>query len=230
MTPREDPSGREGEREPLSVQVRFDRLPGSLRGAFVLRGADGDPHAIQFTDARVQRVPAGSSAAFPFEERVFDVAPTRDLFVPFEAPIGDLPPGWYTVEAAIRVDGGRARRHAGRRFCVPWPRADVRRGTLRVGEGVRVGRVDVRVERVEMNADSAAVVWSVAEGVDTGDLHAALRVDGGELEILPDAGRDRGETDRATVSYPVPRSARSLEVVVRGAGGAASAPVAVRGL
>jgi hypothetical protein len=228
---------RRGADAPIRVQARFERFPASLKGAFVLRGADGNPHTAQFDWGRVARVPSGPAKPIPVEERPFDVAPVRDLFVPFEVGVSDLEAGWYRLEASVRVDGGRAWLFPSRSFAIPWPRGDVRRGSFPVGKRVEIGDSAFVVDRVELAGDSASVVWRTeprtAEGPaeePAGD--AILLADGGALERLPleegsrlFASRVSGE--RRSVSYPMPRSARSAAVVVRLRSGGESEPVAI---
>src|SRR5438034_10410724 len=92
--------------EPIRVQTRFERFPASIKGAFVMAGADGNPHAVKIERAEVVRVPDGPSKPVPVEERAMDVAPARDLFVPFEVGVTDLEPGWHRVVWGVR--GGAA--------------------------------------------------------------------------------------------------------------------------
>jgi hypothetical protein len=144
---------------PVRVEPRFERLPTSIRGAFLLRGADGNPHAVRFEWARVARLPGGPAREVPVEDRVFDVAPTHDLFVPFETLLADLDPGWYAVRASVQVDGGRSYRFEGRPFAVPWPRDQVRRGTVVVDRTVEAGGLRFTIERVDLGGDCAVVAW-----------------------------------------------------------------------
>src|SRR5947207_3597363 len=117
------------ELDPIRIAIRFERFPAALRGAFVMRGADGDPHACRFDWARLERVPDGQAKAIATEDRIIDVIPTRDLFVPFEVPIIELGPAWYQVRCSVRVDGARSFEFGGRPFTVPWPRAEIRKGS-----------------------------------------------------------------------------------------------------
>jgi hypothetical protein len=226
---------RRGAEGPIRVQTRFERFPASLKGAFVIRGADGNPHAAQFEWGRVARVPSGPSKPIPMEDRQFDVAPTRDLFVPFEVGVSDLAPGWYRLEASVRVDRGRAWPFPSRSFAIPWPRGDVRRGSFPVGKRVRTGGSSFVVDRVELAGDSASVVWRTEsqsaeeqEGGPPGD--AILMADGAALELLPpeEGSRlfvSRASGERRTVSYPMPRAARAAAVVVRLRSGDESEPI-----
>jgi hypothetical protein len=226
---------RRGADAPIRVQTRFERFPASLKGAFVLRGADGNPHAAQFEWGRVGRVPSGPAKPIPMEERQFDVAPVRDLFVPFEVGVSDLAPGWYRLEASVRVDGGRAWPFSSRSFAIPWPRGDVRRGSYPVGKRVRAGGSSFVVDRVELAGDSASVVWRTeshaGEGQEEGPPgDAVLVADGGVLDLLPpeEGSRlfvSRASGERRTVSYPMPKSVRSAAVVVRLRSGDESEPV-----
>jgi len=227
------PTGSPKGEEPVSVQTRFERFPASIKGAFVMAGADGNPHAVFFESADVVRVPGGPVRPVPLEDRPFNVAPSRDTFVPFEVGVVDLEPGWYQVVSGVRVDGGRVWTFESRPFTIPWPRNDVRRGALVLGTRVPAGGTEFEVERVEMGADAAVVVWrapddggAAAEGRAG---FAALLADGVELgRVPPVAGskafEPRQPGERRSVSYPVPKATRTLEVMIR----LASAPASDR--
>jgi hypothetical protein len=214
--------------DPVQVQTRFERFPASIKGAFVLKGGDGDPHAVTFDWARVARVPGGPTWPVTLEDRQLDVAPNRDLFVPFEVPVSEMEPSWYVLESSLRVDGGRSYTYSGRPFTIPWPRSDVRKGTIPVGKPARVGVQLFHIERVELGWDSAAILWRPqAEGheAETGtrraaEARASLVADGAELESLPDESgsrlsEPRAEGERRSVTYPLMRSTRSLQLVMR---------------
>lgn len=225
------PSGSEpggSESIPVQVQIRFERFPASIKGAFVLRGGDGDPHAVQFNWARVARIPSGPTKPIALEDRILDVAPIRDLFVPFEVAVVEMDPSWYVVESSLRVDGGRSYSYSGRPFTIPWPRSDVRRGTVSVSKTIRVGDVDFHVDRVELGWDFAAVLWQLPGRGDEAEARnasvrgagAILKADGVELEPLPEqAGskltEPRTPGQRRTVTYPVMRSATSLHLLMQ---------------
>jgi hypothetical protein len=226
---------------PVMVQTRFERFPASIKGAFVLKGGDGDPHAVTFDWARVARIPSGTAKPIILEERQLDVAPNRDLFVPFEVPVSEMEPSWYMVESSLRVDGGRSYGYSGRPFTIPWPRSDVRKGTIHVANAVRVGDLSFRVEWVEFGWDSAAVLWQLPTGAGEGSLgtpleaeaRAVLIADGNELEQLPDeAGsrlsEPRSAGERRTVTYPLIRSARSLGVSMRLPSGESAEPLVLQ--
>jgi len=224
---------------PVVVQTRFERFPASIKGAFVLKGGDGDPHAVTFDWARVSRLPSGPAQPITLEDRQLDVAPNRDLFIPFEVPVSEMDPSWYVVESSVRVDGGRSYVHAGRPFTIPWPRSDVRKTTIQVGKDARAGGLSFRVERVELGWDSAAVLWQRNEDAEQQkpgraprEVRALLLADGKELERLPDqAGsklsEPRGATERRSVSYPVMRSARSLQVLMELPSGETGEPLSI---
>lgn len=222
---------RSGGSPPIRVQTRFERFPASLKGAFVLRGADGNPHAIEFDWGRVGRVPSGPTKPIPVEERQFDVAPIRDLFVPFEVGVSDLDPGWYRLESSVRVDAGRSWVFGSRAFSIPWPRGDVRRGSFPVAKRVRAGEASFVIDRVELAGDSASVVWRAEnEGGEEPRGDALLIADEATLELLPaeEGSRlfmTRAPGERRTVTYPVPRAARSVALVLRLTSGEESEPV-----
>lgn len=206
---------------PIDVRTRFERFPVSIKGAFVLRGADGNPHGVRVVSARVSRLPAGPEKPIEVEDWLVDVAPARDLFLPFEVSVGDLEPAWYGIRSSIEVDGGRPRDFFSRAFCVPWPRGDVRRGSVHVGRSVSSGARTFEIERVDLGPDCATVLWRPGEE-SVGSGEAVLVVDGLLLEVLPEdrlawTGRETrlGPRERRTTSYPVMRSARSAGVQVR---------------
>ena len=95
--------------------------------------------------------------AFPIglEPVILDVAPNLDLFVPFEFAITELAAGWYDLECDVAIDGDRENVRPPKRFAVPWPRATVRRGNLKVDKTARVeGGPNVHVEQVECGGDT----------------------------------------------------------------------------
>jgi hypothetical protein len=226
---------------PVLVQTRFERFPASIKGAFVLRGGDGDPHSVRFDWAHLARIPSGPTKPVALDDRMLDVAPLRDLFVPFEVAVSEMDPGWYVIESSVRVDGGRSYPYSGRPFTIPWPRSDIRKGTILVAKTVRVGDLAFDVERVELGWDSAAVLWQShrgrqepeGQGAPESDARAVLIADGAPLERLPDeAGsrlsEPRSQAGRRTVAYPMTRSARSLQLVMRLPSGDESEPLPLR--
>jgi hypothetical protein len=224
------------EERPIRVQTRFERFPASIKGAFVMAGADGNPHAVHIESAELIRVPGGPAKPVPLEDRQLNVAPSRDLFVPFEVPVMDLDPGWYQLVSAVKVDGAGVWTFESRPFTIPWPRNDVRRGAMVVGERVSAGGTEFEVERVELGSDAAVVVWREAEGSDAAgaapEADAILLADGVELAAVPPFGgskafEPRQPGERRSVSYPVPKPTRALEVVIRSKSGKASGRISI---
>ena len=205
---------------PVDLKVRFERFPATIKGAFVLRGTDGQPHAVQLESAEVCRIPSGMAKPIPADEARVDVAPSRDLFLPFEAGISDLDPGWYVVRTRIRVDAGKFWTDDSRPFPVSWPRGEARKGTVRVNKTVNVGGREFWVDRVELAADSASVIWQDTDGrTESPQPAARLLADGVPLEPLPPGAlsspSDFGVPAEVRSSfYPVRRSCRSLHVLV----------------
>jgi hypothetical protein len=220
---------------PIAVRIRFERFPASLKGAFVLQGADGNPHSARFVEAAIARIPSGAKKPVPMEDRMLDVAPRRDLFVPFEVSVSDLVSAWYVIESSVEVDGWRSWPFASRPFTIPWARSDVRRGTVGLGRPVKVRGREFVVERVEFGPDTTAVVWrpertggkrAPPSDVEPpgSDEEAVVIVDGEVIELLPVAASsprsDRlAPGERKATFYPVPKSARHVEVRVRVPGG-----------
>jgi len=218
---------------PVDLATRFDQFPATVKGAFVMRGADGNPHAVEMTSCSLDRTPAGPSNPIPLGAVQVHVAPGRDLYVPFEAGVADLDPGWYAIRSVIRVDAGPSLSFSSRGFSVQWPRELVRRGTLRAGRKVRVGKLEAELDTVEMRADCAVVAWSISPGKggpgEAAPVGVELFADGRELERIPPGARPLGPRAEArggprAVFYPVPREAEALRVVFR-AGPASSDPM-----
>jgi hypothetical protein len=118
------------ERQPVLVQTRYDRFPATVKGAFVLRGGDANPHLVRVVRAMIQPVSGGEAKDIAMGHVDVDVAPGRDLFVPFEAGIAELDPGWYVIAAEMQVDGSILLESASRPFSVAWPRGEVRTGSV----------------------------------------------------------------------------------------------------
>ena len=222
---------------PIRVQTRFERFPASIKGAFVMAGADGNPHVVRVESADVVRSPGGVVKPVPLEDRQLDVAPARDLFVPFEVAVVEMEPGWYRLTTSVRVDGGRVWGFESRPFTIPWPRNDVRRGTVVVGRSVLAGTSTFLVDRIELGADASIVVWrpdprkgEAAQEETAGE--AILLADGDRLDAVPGGASSRAFAprvpgERRSVSYPVPKGTTKLEVVVYLGEGSRSEPLPV---
>lgn len=234
--PAEAAGGADG---PVQIRTIYERFPVTIKGAFVLSGADPDPHSARILEAVVARIPSGPVKPIAIEDGELDVAPKRDLFLPFEASIAELEPGWYTVRSRVRVDGGRVFELSGRPFAVPWPRSSVRTGSVAVDGRIRLGDVEASIERLDMKTDRVEVIWRVERPStpkeDPGPPRLALRVsaDGSELAEVPwpQSSLETGFTAgrRRSVCYPVPRGASELTIEVSGPGrGATGGPVAIR--
>ncbi len=197
----------------ISVRARFERFPATVKGAFIFRGEDPDPHLVVINGARVSGLGGGSSP-MPLAPTTLNVIPHRDVFVPFELPVTELEPGWYTLVCDLEVDGSPAAFDGGRRFSIPWPRATVRRGTVKVGRRANVGGSTVRVDHVECAGDHITLHLQVTP---PGPLTVKLGADGRRLAVL-DVDLDEA-TGRGTVTaYPVLRVDERLEIELRGRG------------
>jgi hypothetical protein len=198
--------------EDISLRAHFERFPATVKGAFVVRTEGLDPHQVAFHEARVVRVPGPGGRPIHLDPVTLDVAPRRDLFVPFEFPISDLEPGWYGLEADVEVDGSSRTLPGGKRFCVPWARSAVRSGSVRVDRTVKLGDATLRVERCQAGTDGVTVRFSVDP-----PREVSLRVfaDGTRLDVVEQELDTT--TGRGTVkTYPVPRSRSTLRIEVGG--------------
>lgn len=211
--------------ERVSVRARFERFPATVKGAFILRGEDADPHQVVFHEGRVTGIGLSAAQQMPMAPATLDVAPHRDVFVPFEMPVSDLDPGWYTLECDLDVDGVRGTFDGGLRFSVPWPRTTVRRGQVKVGRRVGLGgKAGADVEHIECGGDSIKVILRMDP---PGQVMAKLWADGARLEVL------EAESDQATgrariTAYPLMRAHRTLRIELRGGGRGTQGALEVR--
>lgn len=200
----------------LSVRARFERFPATVKGALILRGEDPDPHQVVFHGVRAVPVGGGERREVPVGVSVVDVAPHRDLFVPFELQVADLPPGWYGFECDLEVDGVLGTYSGERRFLVPWPRGAVRRGTVAVGKAFALGGGGrVRLEQLSCGADSLQIALVVEP---FGPLRVRLLADGEVLPVL-EQEEDPARGLLRIACYPLLRSHRTLRVEARRRGG-----------
>jgi len=191
----------------VAIRAHFERFPASIKGAFVLRAADGDPHQLRFEVARVAEWSGGVSLTLELDAVVLDVAPNLDLFVPFEFPTTDLPPGWYQLECEVLVDGTPSTVHPGDRFPMPWSRSAVRRGTVAIG--AHAG--EVRLGDLECLGDSVRIAYEAPHAP-----RARLSVDGTTLPLL-EVTHDEGSGTGRIVGYPALRTHERLSIELKGA-------------
>lgn len=212
--------------QPVSVRVHFDRFPATVKGAFVVRGEDPDPHQVIFKEARVVALGGGEGVQLAMARATLDVAPRRDVFIPFELSVAELEPGWYGLDCELDVDGIPVSFPGGRRFAVAWPRATVRRGSVRVDRDVRLGdRARARVEQIECAADSMKL-HLVAIPPDP--VSVRLSSDGSRVEIL-DVDFDGGTGRHKVTAYPLLRAASVLRIeLTRGRGRGRPAAIDVK--
>jgi len=198
--------------ELISVRARFERFPATVKGAFIIRGEDPDPHQVVFREARVVAIGGAQTHPIAMAAATLDVAPRRDIFVPFEMAVTDIDPGWYELECDLDVDGRPQTFPGGRRFSVAWPRATVRRGQVPVGRAIDLpGGATVKVEQIDCRGDSIKVHVQVTPPEP---LTVRLSADGGRLPVL-ESGFE-GSTGRGkVVAYPLLRAHSSLRIDVR---------------
>jgi hypothetical protein len=206
-------SAADGMDERVSIQAHFERFPATVKGAFVLRAADRDPHQVRIDAARVREMSGLGAFPIGLEPVTLDVAPNLDLFVPFEFAITELSAGWYDLECDVAIDGDRENVRPPKRFAVPWPRATVRRGNLKVDKTARVeGGPKVHVEQVECGGDTIRVAYTVSPAEE---VTISLAVDDVPLPILESEFDQETGSGRVT-AYPVMRNQSRLTIDVRG--------------
>jgi hypothetical protein len=199
--------------QPISVRARFERFPATVKGAFIIRGEDRDPHQVMFREARVVSLGGPLARPIAMAQTTLDVAPRRDIFVPFEMAVTDLDPGWYEIECELEVDGRPQTFPGGRRFSVAWPRATVRRGQVPVGRGVELpGGVTVRVEQIDCGGDSIKLHLLVTPPEP---VTVRLLADGVRLHVL-DADFEGSSGRGKVVAYPLLRAHSNLRIDLKG--------------
>jgi hypothetical protein len=195
----------------VSFRAHLDRFPLAVKGALVLRAVDGIPHQVGFRRAVVDELSGALSLPLGLDGVVQDVAPTKDLFVPFEIPAADLASGWYRLECAVLIDGAPETVRPGEAFLVPWPRASNRRASVDVGTAVDADHGKVRIGRVECATDRVQVTYESSEraiiSLVTTSRTLAL------LDHVHDA-----ETGQGTLTaYPLMRIEDRVTIQIRGA-------------
>jgi len=197
----------------VSVRARFERFPATVKGAFIVRGEDRDPHQVVLREARVVGIAGEGSREVPVAPTTIDVAPKQDVFVPFEMTVSDLAPGWYALECDLEVDGRPGTYPGGKRFSVAWPRATVRRGQVRVDRDVDLGGLArVRIEQVDCGGDAIKMGLSVSPPEP---ISVKLAADGARLEVL-DVDLDEATGRGRVTAYPVLRTHGTLRIELKG--------------
>jgi hypothetical protein len=195
----------------VSIRAHYERFPATVKGAFVLRGADADPHQVRIESTRVAEAGGGRSVPIEMDAVTLDVAPHRDLFVPFEVQTAELPAGWYGLECDVLVDGHPEIVRPGPRFPVAWPRATTRRGPIPVGAKLELADGTITIEQIDCGGDSIKIAYAADRPVTI-----SLAADGTSMPVLEsqfDEGAGRGKV----VAYPLLRTHAVLTVRPSGA-------------
>jgi hypothetical protein len=193
----------------VAIRAHFEKFPATVKGAFVLRSADRDPHQVVIRGANVTELSGGGSRSIELQPAPLDVAPKLDFFVPFEFPVTELSAGWYCLETEVDVDGVSQVVRPDRRFAIAWPRATVRRGTVPVGEKVEIeGGPTVLVDHVECAGDSMTVHFSAEPAESVG---WRLQSDGATVALL-DTDLDERTGKGRTTAYPLLKTQRALTI------------------
>jgi hypothetical protein len=176
-----------------------------------MRGGDGNPHQVRLEDARAVELAGQGTVSMGVAPATLDVAPDRDLFVPFEFPVVELAAGWYAIECDVAIDGSPETIRPGARFAVPWPRGSTRRDQVSLGKSVTVGDGKVRLDQLECRADQVELRYEGSEAAIT------MTADGAPLPVL-EAAFDPGSGAGTVLAYPVLKTHRTVTVAVKGAG------------
>ena len=193
----------------VAIRAHFEKFPATVKGAFVLRSADRDPHQVVIRGARVTELSGAGAHPIELQPATLDVAPKLDFFVPFEFPVTELTAGWYCLETDVDMDGVSQVVRPDRRFAIAWPRATVRRGNVPVGEKVEIeGGPTVLVDHVECSGDSTTVHFS---SEPAGSVGWRLLADGTPVALLDTTLDERSGKGRIT-AYPLLKTHRALTI------------------
>jgi hypothetical protein len=201
----------------ISIRARFERFPATVKGAFVARGEDANPHLVSFREGRVVPIAGKGGIRIPMKPVLIDVPPHQDVYLPFEFSTTDLGPGWYGLECDLDVDAVSRTMPGGRRFAVQWPRATVRRGSIAVDKTLSLGKVILRLEQLDCVSDHVVLHYGVEP---SHPVSLKLLADGERLGEL--SSEFDGESGEGTVeAYPLMRTHSSLRIEATGRGKAA---------
>lgn len=175
-----------------------------------MRGADGNPHQVRLDDARAVELAGRGPVSMGMSAATLEVAPNRDLFVPFEFPVAELTPGWYAIECAVAIDGAPETVRPGARFVVPWPRGATRRDQVPVGKSIEAGAGSVRIDELGCKSDSMELRYGGPE------TSFSLAADGARLPVL-ESVFDDGSAAGSLVTYPVLKTQSVVRISVRDA-------------
>ena len=190
----------------VAFRAVYERFPASIKGAFVLRGADGLPHQVRIDRAVLAECSGRGAQPIPIDSAIIEVAPTLDTFVPFEIPIMELGSGWYQLSCDVQVDGIPSVTRPGSRFVITWPRSTVRRGSVRLDE--KAG--EVLIVSLDCLGDCVRITYTAGT-----PPHVKLTVDGGPHPVL-DVEHDGEAGAGRIVGYPVLRQHERLGIEMRG--------------
>lgn len=186
----------------LSIRAHYERFPISVKGAFVLRAADGDPHQVKILLAQAAGLDGEGERSLDLQDVTLEVAPNLDLFVPFEVLIAELLPGWYQLRCDLAIDADPVTVRPGKCFSIPWPRATMRRGNVGVAEDLGAARID----HVDCGSDAIKISY-------TGQDEVELRLStGGRNLPVVDAEFEATSGRGKITAYPVLRSDVSLHI------------------
>ena len=178
----------------VAIRAKFERFPAAVKGALLVRGADGMPHQVRLEAAHAAELSGGTPQPVGVASAVLEVSTM------------DMASGWYRLECDIVVDGDPEVVRPGDRFAIPWPRASVRRGRVTIGDKVS----SVALETLECLGDTLRLAFA-ADAEPT----IALSVDGRRHTVL-DMAFDE-ETGRGLLTgYPALRSQRTLTIQIKG--------------
>lgn len=194
--------------EAVSIRARFERFPATVKGAFVVRGEDADPHQVGFKSGRIVRLAGDDNREIAMRAEVLDIPPHQDVFLPFEFSIAELEPGWYDLECDVTIDGSPETRSGGRSFSVSWPRGSVRRGTITVPSRIGIDGTTVSFEPLECSGDHIELRYKVdpPEPVNINLVAGGEQLGQVESEFDEETGQGR------IVAYPLMRMQSKLVI------------------
>src|SRR3954469_4566244 len=103
----------------VAIRAKFERFPAAVKGALLVRGADGMPHQVRIQAAHAAELSGATPQPVGVESVVLGVSPRQETCVPFERSTIDRAAGWYRQDCDVIVDGDAELIRPGHRFVIP---------------------------------------------------------------------------------------------------------------
>ncbi len=193
----------------VSVRSRFERFPATVKGAFVVRGEDPNPHQVALRVARTVHLANGQQRQIKMSPALVDAPPRKDVFLPFEFSVTEMEPGWYRLECDLDVDGVSGTYSGDRRLFLGWPRGTVRRGSIALGRKVTLDDATVLLDQLELATDRVELRYMAERPVTVTFLAGA------EPLVALDGEFDQAAGKGKATAFPVMKAQPELRLELK---------------